>query len=350
MLRNPQISAKALFPFCRSMSRMLGAGVDVRKALKTSSANTRDPRLTESVAEVLQLIAKGDDLTDSFRAQERRYPPLFLDLLRVGEQTGSVPEIFESLADYYEAHVNRMREFRSQIAWPVIQLTAAVLIIGFLIYILGILGESQAGETQDILGLGLVGARGATIWFTTAFCLTFFGWVGYLLATRNLAGQMALHPFLMKIPGVGYCMKAFAIARFSWCFALTQKAGMPLRPSIESSLKATSNGAFVAAIPHVWRDLAEGETLTTALKATTLFPTEYLHMVDTAEQTGTVPEMLDRLSRTFDEDAHRAMTWLTGLIAKLIWGLVACFIGFIVISFFMRYVEMLNSFMCISTH
>lgn len=342
MLRNPQIGGKALHPFCRSMGRMLEAGVEVRKALKSSSTNASDARLTESVSNVSKDIRRGDTLAASFATQEGRFPPLFLDLVHVGEETGSLPEVFFSLADYYEANVNRMRQFRSQIAWPVFQLFAAILIIGLLIYILGIIQSNAGGEAQDILGLGLVGTSGAIKWFLMTFGTIAMSVIGFVVISRSAAGKEALHPFLMAIPGVGYCMRAFAIARFSWCFALTQKAGMGIRPSLESSLRATANGAFIAATPHIWNDVKEGETLTSALTRTRLFPADYLQIVDTAEASGTVPESLDRMSHRFDEDAHRAMTWMTAIMARVIWFLVACFIGFIVISFFMKYINMIN--------
>ncbi len=346
MFRNPLISGKNLFPFCRSMSRMLTAGVEIRKSLKTASSNSRDARLTEAVKAVSKQVNKGDDLTHAFRSQEGRFPPLFLDLLHVGELTGSVPEIFESLAEFYEASTKRMQEFRSQIAWPVMQLVAAVLIIGLLIFVLGIIGQSAPGqEPTDILGLGLVGTSGAIKWFTMCFGTAGMLWVGYIFVTRSTAGREAVHPFLMTLPGIGYCMRSFALARFSWCFALTQQAGMSIKPSLEASLKATANGAFIASTDNVWMQVKEGETLTDALRSTRLFPVEYLHMVDTAEQSGTVPETLHRMSRTFDEDAQRAMTWLASIMARLIWGLVAGFIIFIIVKFFMQYVAMLNSFM-----
>lgn len=268
---------------------MLESGVEIRKALKSSSSYSKDPRLTQTVASVIQYVKKGDDLTSSFRNHENRYPDLFLDLLNVGEQTGSLPEVCFSLADYFEANVKRMREFRSQIAWPLIQLFAAILIIGLLIYILGIIGQANAGqEPEDILGLGLMGTDGAIKWFMMTFGSIALLWGGYIFATRTAAGKTALHPFLMLLPGIGYCMRSFGIARFSWCFALTQKAGMPIRPSLESSLKATANGAFIAATPEVWRQLSEGETLAESLQTTGLFPQEFLHLVENGEQSGTV--------------------------------------------------------------
>lgn len=346
MLRNPKIPAKVLFPFCRSMGRMLEAGVPIRKALRTSSSHATDSRLTEVVDDALDCVAKGDDLTTAFSRHEHRMPRLFLDLVNVGEKTGAMPEVFAALADYYEANVNRMREFRSQIAWPLIQLFAAILVIGLVIYILGIIGQSGAGGDQmDILGLGLMGTEGAIRWFAMTFGTIGLTWAGYVILNRSASGQQAIHPFLMVIPGIGYCMRCFAIARFSWCFALTQQAGMSIRPSLEASINATGNGAYIAGLPHMWRMISEGETLADALSSSRLFPQEYLQIVETAEQTGTVPETLERMSHRFDEDAHRAMTWMTTVLARIIWGLVALFIGYIVINFVLTYVEMLNSFM-----
>mgnify|MGYP001220745354 CR=1 FL=1 len=322
------------------MARMLEAGVEIRKSLKTSAKNCRDARLTETVDDVISRVREGNDLTSSFLLFGDRYPRLFLDLLNVGEQTGSLPEVFHALADYYEAHVARMRQFRSQIAWPMFQLVAGILIIGLVIYILGIIG---GGNTDtDILGLGLTGSVGAIKWFTMTFGTMGITWLGYKIINRNATGKMALHPFLIMVPGVSYVMRSFAISRFSWCFALTQQAGMEIRPSLYASFNATSNGAYIAAAPEIWRQISEGETLGTALARSKLFPLEYLQIVDTAEQTGTVPETLHRLSARFDEDAHRAMTWLTGLMAKMVWGIVALFIIFIVVNFVMTYVALIN--------
>ncbi|MCR9201431.1 MAG: type II secretion system F family protein [Planctomycetaceae bacterium] len=342
MLRNPQLGGKTLHPFCRSMGRMLEAGVEVRKALKSSSRNAADGRLTTAVENVSKHVRKGDTMASAFAMQEGRFPPLFLDLVNVGEETGSLPEVFFSLADYYEANVNRMRQFRSQIAWPLFQLFAAILIIGLLIYILGIVQSTAGGQPQDILGLGLVGTSGAIKWFLMTFGTIGISVIGFIVLTRSTSGKEALHPFLMTVPGLGYVMRSFGIARFSWCFALTQKAGMGIRPSLESSLRATANGAFIAATPHIWNDIHEGESFTDALTRSRLFPAEFLQIVDTAETSGTIPESLDRMSQRFDEDAHRALTWITAIIARVVWFLVACFIGYIVISFFMRYIGMIN--------
>lgn len=337
MLLNPQFSPKALAPFCQTMARMLEAGVEIRKSLKTSAGHNPDSRLTGVVEEVARKVTRGNDLTSSFREHSERFPPLFLDLLNVGEQTGSLPEVFKSLADYYAARVTRAREFRSAIAWPVIQLFAAILIIGLLIFLLGLVGDI------DVLGFGLMGAQGAAIWYSMCFGSIGGLWIAYKFLNRTMAGQMMIDPALLRIPVVGRCLRMFAMARFAWCFALTQQAGMSIKPSLESSMNATANGAFIVSTPYIWKELREGESLADSLAVAKLFPEEFIHVVDTAEQTGTVPETLHRMSEQFDEEAHRAMKTLTVFLARAVWALVAMVIIFFIFRIAMFYVNMLNS-------
>jgi len=313
---------------------MLEAGVDVRKSLQTSSQQSSDSRLASSAQRVQKAIAGGSSLAESIGNEGELYPPLFRDLVNVGELTGTAPDIFASLAKYYEARVQQAREFRAQIAWPVIQLVAAIGIIGLLIFILGILPPQANGKPMDNIGLGLYGSSGSVIWFLSWLALAAFGFFALKWISNNPAGQMALHPLLLRVPVIGRCMQSFAISRFSWCFALTQQAGMSIRPSLECSLKATANGAFIAAEPLIWQDMKDGESLTDALTSSQLFPREYLQVVATAEETGTVPEQLDRLSHLFDDEARRAMNRLTMFFSGAIWLSVVVLIVFFIFRIF----------------
>lgn len=334
MIRNRQISNRALGAFSRSMARMMEAGVEIRKSLQTSSRQSSDSRLASSVERIQKSIASGLSLADSLNEEGELYPALFRDLVNVGELTGTAPEVFASLAKYYDARVEQVREFRSQISWPVIQLLIALGIIGLLIFITGLLPKMSEGKPLDIVGLGLHGSSGAVIWFLMWLAGGACGFVVWKLIANSPVAQTALHPVLLRIPVIGRCMQSFAISRFSWCFALTQQAGMSIRPSLECSLKATANGAYIAAEPLIWSELKDGETLTDALSASHLFPLEYLQVVGTAEETGTVPEQLDRLSHLFDDEARRAMRRLTAFWSGAIWLAVVILIIFFIFRIF----------------
>ncbi|MFO0976581.1 MAG: type II secretion system F family protein [Planctomycetaceae bacterium] len=342
MLSNPDISWSALSAFARSMARTLEAGVDVRKALQTASRQSSDSRLPPAVENISRCIQNGQTLAEAIGEQGELFPRLFRDLVNVGEQTGNVPEVFAALAKYYDSRISQVREFRSAAAWPVIQLVAAICIIGLLIFILGILPPGPDGKPFNVTGLGLYGPTGALIWVGGWFGLAVGGFVAWKWVRNSFSGQAFLDPLLLSIPVLGHCMSSFATSRFSWCFALTQQAGMSIRPSLDCSLKATSNGAFIMAEPIIWQELAEGESLTDALAASKLFTTEYLQMVATAEQTGTVPEQLDRLSHIFEDDARRSMSRLTSFLSGAVWFFTASIVIFFIFRIAMIYIGMMN--------
>jgi type IV pilus assembly protein PilC len=137
-------------------------------------------------------------------------------------------------------------------------------------------------------------------------------------------------------------MEAFAISRFSWAFYLTQEAGMPIDQSLDASLKATANGAFIAASPQIVQDVQDGATLTDALAASELWPTEFIQMVHVGESTGTVPETLNRLSPQFEDQARRSLRNLATAAGWGVWCLVAAFIIFLIFRIVFWYTGMIN--------
>ncbi len=337
-----RVGLKPLSIVCRSLSTALGAGVPIIRSFDMASRKTSDPRLTAALVDITTRLKSGEDTATAMRAQDERFPDLMIDMVHIAEQTGALPEVLRSLADHYENTLRLRKDFIGQITLPVVQLVAAIFIIAGLIWLLGIIASTQGTEPLDVLGWGMTGTSGAIKWLS--------GWalglasviVLYKVLTSSLSGKAAVHKALMRIPVVGYCMQSFAIARFSWAFHLTQEAGMPVDESLDASLRATSNGAYMAVHHQVIGDVMEGKTLTEALERTDLFPEEFTNIVDVAETSGTVPEALDRLSPQFEDQARRSMRALAGALGWVVWAGVAAFIIFVIFSIALWYVGMLN--------
>ena len=340
----PRVSTKQLALLCRSLGVGLQAGVPVVKAITTSSRKSSDRRLRAVMEEVVDDIKSGETLTAAIDAHEQYFPDLFVDMISVAEQTGTLPEVLLSLSEHYENNIRLRKEFVSQITWPAIQLVAAILVIALLIFILGIISDQGSGVDLDILGWGLLGASGAVKWLLGWVAAAFLGWFTYRMVSTSIVGRKVIHRFLMNIPVVGNCLRNFAIARFSWAFHLTQSSGMPIDDSLDASLTATSNGAFDAAAPSIVADVMAGETLSDALQNSNLFPDEFINIVHVSETSGTVPEALDRLSPQFEEDARRSLKALTTVAAWGVWLCVAGFIIYVIFKIILWYRGLLDSF------
>ena len=350
---SPRLSTKHVAHACRSLATSLRAGIPVAKAFDIAINKSGDSQLRRVMQDVAQQIRSGSDITSACRGHEGLWPDLFLNMVDVAERTGSLPEVLLSLSEHYENNLRLQKDFRSQMVLPLVQLMAAILIVAFLIWMLGdmdlgdLSGKPGDAEKQafDIIGLGLKGVSGAMIWLGGWAMTAVSLFVGYQLAKRSKPLRAVLHRSLLGFPVIGTCLRSFAIARFSWSFALTQEAGLPIQESLESSLAATDNGAFQSAAPRIIDNVMNGLELSDALAGSELFPEDFIQIVHVGETTGTIPETLARLSPEFEDQARRSLNTLTAACAWTIWLGVAAFIGYIVIRFALMYVRLLESLM-----
>lgn len=334
-----KLSLKSAANVCGSMSTMLESGIEIRRAFKLAADKVGDRRCREALAEINLEIRKGEDVSSAMRKQGDYFPDLLVDMVAVAEQTGMLPEVLAQLSRHYENNLSLRKTFLASIAWPAFQFIAAIFVIAILIVVLGVVGETTGSMDMTFLVFGLSGMTGAMIWLGSVFggfALLFFG---YQVATRLFNAKKYFDPVFLKVPVLGKCLRSFAIARFSWAFSLTQQTGMPVHQSLEASLRATTNGAFIAATPRICELVQSGSSLTEALAAPGLFPNDYIEMVDVAETSGTVPEALMRLSPQFEDQARRSLRALTAAIAVLVWLCVAGFIVFFIFRFILWYVN-----------
>jgi len=318
---------------------MLESGIQIRKAIGIASKKAMHAPTKKVLREISDAIQGGSDISQALREHGNFFPTLFIEMVTMAEETGSLPEVLRHLAEHYEANIRMKKNLIGSLIWPVFQLVAAIFVIAILILVLGLIGGDN--DISNIV-FGLKGPTGAMIWLTGTlgtFAAMFAVW---LMIQKAAQAKAIVDPMLLMVPVLGRCMRSFAIARFSWSYYLTQQTGMPVNRSLQGSLKATGNGAFVSQTPFITSAVMEGSSLTESLKQSRLFPIEFLEMVSVAEESGTVPEALHRLSPHFEEDARRALKILTSAISVVVWLFVAGFIIFFVFKVMLTYIGMIN--------
>ena len=323
----------------RSLATMLESGIQIRKAIGIASKKAMHAPTKKVLREISDAIQGGSDISQALREHGNFFPTLFIEMVTMAEETGSLPEVLRHLAEHYEANIRMKKELIGSLIWPVFQLVAAIFVIAILILVLGLIGGDD--DISNIV-FGLKGPTDAMIWLTGTlgtFAAMFAVW---LMIQKAAQAKAIVDPMLLMVPVLGRCMRSFAIARFSWSYYLTQQTGMPVNRSLQGSLKATGNGAFVSQTPFITSAVMEGSSLTESLKQSRLFPVEFLEMVSVAEESGTVPEALHRLSPHFEEDARRALKILTSAISVVVWLFVAGFIIFFVFKVMLTYIGMIN--------
>ena len=308
----------ALVAWCRALKHSLGAGLDPLRIFRQQAKS--GPRPLRGVAgEVAGRIAAGDSLEDAFAPHRDRFPPLFVELVAVGEKSGRLEDTFRELERYYETTLRVQRDFRSQMAYPAIQFVAATGIIAALIVILSLIGSKM-----DPLGLGLTGVPGALTFLAVVYAPVLV-LLGLLKFSADSVGLRAkLEGLALWIPTWGPALLDFALHRFCVALRMTTEAALRTDKVLHYSFRATANSAFWAGEGRAVEVAKKGGQLHEALRASRApFPEEFVETVLVAEEAGEESEVMERLAENYREEGARKMKAAAQMTGWAVYALVA---------------------------
>lgn len=328
----------ALVMWCRALKHSLGAGLDPIKIFRQQAKS--GPRALRDVAkDIAGKLEKGESLEDSLESHQDKFPPLFVELVAVGERTGRLETTFDELARYYETTLSVQRDFRSAMAYPAVQFFAAVFIITTLIFVMGMIGSKT-----DVLGLGLSGTGGA-ITFALAALIP----VGVLLYLFKLSADSVkwrsyMEGMMLIVPAWGPALKSFALHRFCVAMRMCTEAGLRAEKVLYYCFRATANAAFTRGQDRAIAVVKKGGEIADALAASGApFPEEFRQSVLVAEESGEMSEVMERLSENYREDGSRQIKQAAQYTAWAMYGLMAVVLIILIFSLAMQvYITPIN--------
>jgi type II secretory pathway component PulF len=328
MLPQPQLSNKALAELCHRLAVETDTGIDIRRTWQRESDMARG-RLQPYFARVRDAVAKGDSLAFALAGTGQVFPPLFREMAQVGEQTGTLGKVFHRLESHYRRQVQAQRIFFGAIAWPMIELALALVVIGVLIWVLGII-SNRGGKPVDVLGFGLIGTPGLLIYLNFLIVLGLCG-AGLVVAMRRgVLWTRPLQRVLMRLPVIGSSLEKIALARLAWALHLTMNVEMDLRRVVPLVLRAAGSDHYIRHTDQIVADVAAGQPLHVAFARSGAFPSTFVDALAVAEESGQIVESMDRLSKRYEEEAETAVKALAvafgTVVALLVMGIIVLMI------------------------
>jgi type II secretory pathway component PulF len=338
---SPRIRTKSLAGLCRRLAIALDAGLDLRNVWKREADRWRGGARGRMRA-VSQAIDQGETICDALAEAGDFFPRLFCELVDVGDQTGHLSEAFAQLADHYENQLRLRRTFWGVIAWPVLQLVAAVLVVGLLIWALGLVSE-MTGNRVDILGFGLIGPPGLLVYigFLTSIAAVFCVFV--YAVRRGFFWTGIIQRSVLRLPLLGKSLQTMALSRLAWTLHVTFHAGMEVRRALRLSLESTHNARYTDHVPAIEAAINRGDSLYEAFSSTGIFPPEFLDHLQVGEHGGKVVEAMASLAGQYRKQAEAALVTLSTLAGLAVWIIIAAVIIALIFRIFSFYVGTLNS-------
>ncbi|QDU95749.1 type II secretion system F family protein [Lignipirellula cremea] len=300
------------------------AGIDLREVW---GREVRSARNAPAFQEIAEQIGEGAGLADAMRRRKGYFPRLFVEMVDLGEQTGRLGQVLMKLADHYEHLLRLRRNFLMAIAWPMLQLGAAILVIGGLIWALKALAD------MDLLGWGLSAGASALVFWLLALA------VGALLLTPIYGlskGWFGMAPLAVayRVPFLGRNLEMLALSRMAWAMSMANDAGMDAQRMMLLSINATGSPRYTHYIPEVQEQLSLGRPVYESLERTGVFPADFINAVETGEASGMLAENMAHTGEQYREQSQTRSGGLAMLAGFVVWGIIALFMIWVIIYLF----------------
>jgi len=317
-----RITLTDLSLFSRQMYTLLKAGVPIMQALRGLRDSTQNPALAKVIIGIGESLDTGLDLTSALRRHPQVFSPLYVNMVQVGETTGSLQEVFLQLVVYLEREKDTRDRIKSATRYPSF-VVAAIFIAIFIInlFVIPTFAKVYAGFKIELPMATKILI--ATSNFTVAYwpvILTTIIIVVFVLRyyVRTPEGRYRWHKMKLEIPVVGKVIYKATLGRFSRALAVMMKSGVPLVQGMTVISRAVDNDYISERIVQMRDGVERGETIARTAAATGMFPSLVIQMISVGEDTGSVDELMfnvaDYYEREVDYDIANLSTALQPIL------------------------------------
>jgi type II secretory pathway component PulF len=295
-----------------NLSTLLAAGVPVLRSLQTArSAMPR--RITKILTDLHARITRGETLAEAVAAWPRTFPVFDRTLIRVGEESGRLPEVLAELADWLTLARRLRGRFLSAMVLPFIVLHFGALVAPVPSLALG--GMTVPEYIHTVLAT-------LSIFYTPALAILL---IVRLTPPSGLIRQ-ALDDLVLWIPILGQAVFHYSLARFCKSFAILYSAGVPIVRSIDQSLDTVPNSRVRQRLAGSRQAVQSGQSPSEGFSRR--LPAEFLALWHVGEETGDLDRSSAKLAQI---ETERAETWFTALsqwLPRFIYGIICLYMAY----------------------
>ncbi|MCR4929677.1 MAG: type II secretion system F family protein [Lachnospiraceae bacterium] len=325
-----------LSDFSRNLSKLLGAGVTLVRALKIISDDESIPvKEREIYADVLRQVRTGMPLSDALEEEGDTFPPLFINMIRSAESTGNLDATAANMAEYYSKEYKINQKISSTMTYPKI---LSVLIVIVVIVIMGfVLPQFEDLFAQmGTLPLATRILMAISDFVAHRWYILIFGAILLFIAYKVLfsipAVKYRIDWLEIHLPKIGKLRKIIYTARFARTLSSLYAAGIPIITCLQIAKTTIGNTYIEGQFDDMIAKVKAGETLSAGIDSIDGFVKKLTSSVGVGEETGELDSMLVSIADQMDYDSEIATEKLVSMLEPMMIVVMAVVVGFIMIA------------------
>lgn len=330
--------------FGRQLASLLRAGVPILKALWIISEQTPNPKFKEMLEHSQDEIRNGKPLSAVLSQYPRLFPPIYLAMVRTGEDSGTLQEVLVRISEYRQKQEEIGSRVRSALAYPILMGLTGIGTVAFMLtFVIPRLTGlfSQLGTALPLPTRILMSASAVfqSVFFWLAAAALIIG-LTVLARTphpkvRRMRGEMGL-----RFPLLGpFALKA-ELARLCRTLELLVKSGLPILRGLEITAPVIGNSLLREAFEEARAKVSGGASLGRTLRESGRFPLFLTNLVSVGEESGKLDEALAEAAAFYERETDEGVRLLTSLLEPLMILVMGLIVGFIVMAMLLPMFEL----------
>lgn len=346
-----RVGSGQLALFCRQFGAYQNAGVDISKTLTNLQRQFSMTALGPVIGRMQTGVKRGDTLTETVEREPQAFDALFVGMIRVAEARGGVPETLKLLSRHYENRQSLIRQARSAMIYPIIVMMLASAVVALMtIFILPLF----ASLLKEIAG------RSASLPLPSRILLAFSdftqkaGWLLFpvvLIGTpilvfrfyKTQGGKALMDRGLLWVPVFGSLARKIDMSRFSRTLSALLNAGVDVGSSLELTADVMHLDPYKKAVRDVKAQVIQGSELSEALDSTGRFTSDVIAVVNSGEESGSLPEALDKVADDYEEQVAHMVKNMGQLVQPLLMIMMGGLVLFIILAVFLPYISIITN-------
>ena len=304
---------------------------------------TENPRFAEAIENIAKNVESGMPLSDAFREYPKIFSKLFISMIAAGETGGILEQSLASLADQLQKEKNLQKNIKSAYSYPrnvgFMALFILVMMLAFMVPTFKNMMPKDAELNSLSAAIFAISdsLRGKPlVWLGCAAAIV----ITIVLIVKSKPAHALWENTKLTMPIFGTFITKMVVARFCRTLATLLAGGVTAVDALKSAGPTSGSDKIAKAVEKAISDIEEGKGIAESLDKSGLFPAMLIGMVAIGEESGTLPEMLDKVAEFFEEDVDATSRNLRSMIEPIALVVVGVLVGGMLIAL---YVPMLSA-------
>lgn len=340
ILATARITRQDLINFCFDMEQMSRAGIPIIDGLRDLRDTLENKRFREVLTAMSEDMDSGKTLSQCMAAQPETFDKVFVSLIRAGEQSGRVPDVYKSLADSLKWQDELASQTKKLLTYPALVLVVVSLVVVFLLTflvpqmttLLKTMNVALPPQTKILMTLADI-VKG---WWPLLLALPVLSIAALAIAVRRSTRVAYQWDYAkLRIPLIGPILQKIIIARVADFFALMYESGITVLDALKTSEEIAANRYISAGLARAGQQISAGQTLTDAFRDLGILPAMVIRMLRVGENTGALDAALRNINYFYTRDVRESVEKALRLLEPALTlglGLVLAFIMWSVLS------------------